>query len=110
MMLPIAATFVCSIIIFLYGPSGTNVVVSVLIYLFSLATMKLSVKFVFQTHAFPFPKFVSAMHFMSGGLVTFLILKRRGVPIPVPTLYEFALMICPVAFALSLSIGLNNMA
>merc|ERR1719512_585963 len=109
-MLPIAASFVCAVILFLYGPSGTSVVVSVLVYLFALATMRLSVKFVFQTHEFPFPKFVSAMHFMSGGLATFAILKRRGVPIPVPSLYEFALMICPIALALSLSIGLNNMA
>lgn len=110
MMLPLTVVLVTSFIMFIYGPRGPRVVASVIVYLLSLASMKLSVKWVFATHAYPFAKFVSALHFIAGGLVTFTILQRRGVPIPRPTFQEFSLMICPIAMAVVLSIGANNMA
>lgn len=108
--LPIAGTLVCSIIIFIYGPQGASVVTSVLIYLLSLTTMKLSVKWVFLTHEYPFAKFVSSLHFLAGGLVMYAVLKQRQTPIPRPSLHEFSVMICPIALAVVLSIGANNMA
>jgi len=110
MLLPVCASMVCGLIIFIYGPDGTAVVTSVLTYVFALSTMKLAVKLVFQTFAYPFPKFVTFLHFVSGAIVTYAIMKQRDLPIPRPTVSEFSLVICPIAFSVALSIGANNMA
>jgi len=108
--LPLSGVLVCSIVIFIYGPNGPAVVASVLTYVLALSTMKLAVKWVFQTHSYPFAKFVTSLHFIAGAVVTYTILRRRHVPIPQPTAREFVMMICPIALAVALSIGANNMA
>lgn len=82
----------------------------VLVYLGALSTMTLSVKWVFSTHSYSFPKMVTTLHFLSGGLVTGAMLVLRKTPIPVPTAYEFWVLISPIAVAVVASIGANNMA
>jgi len=72
--------------------------------------MTLSVKWVFSTHQYSFPKLVTSLHFLSGGIVTGLLLATRKAAMPIPTAYEFWVLIFPIAIAVVASIGANNMA
>merc|ERR1719203_2593238 len=76
--------------------------------------MTLSVKWVLSRYSYAFPSFVSSLHFLSGGVVTGILLcvrrKQTGVPIPTPTLYEFWALIFPIAVAVVVSMWANNMA
>jgi len=80
----------------------------------SLSTMTLSVKWVLSRCAYPYPSFVSSLHFLSGGIVTSLLLyvrqKQTGVPIPTPSVHEFWALIFPIAVAVVISMWANNMA
>jgi drug/metabolite transporter (DMT)-like permease len=93
--------------------------------------MKLSVKLIYVDYGFMFPKFVTALHFVSGAIVAFAIRSRRE-PTHVasltmetekvlivhrlqeqygmPTGHEFWCMIFPIALTFALSIVANNMA
>lgn len=109
-----AALLVVGVVVFIYSPRGPGVVFSVLAYLAALATMKLTVKWVFVEYHFKFPCFVTVAHFVAGALACFflLLLKRfqSGKSIPVPTFHEFFFMIAPISLAVAISIGANNMA
>mmetsp|Transcript_85678 Transcript_85678/g.247394 ORF Transcript_85678/g.247394 Transcript_85678/m.247394 type:complete len:477 (-) Transcript_85678:172-1602(-) len=111
---PTTFGFITSVILFIYSNRGWRVVIGVMGYLTALSTMKLAVKYVFVTYAFKFPKFVTILHFVSGGIVCLLINLRgrssTGVAIAVPTWSEFCFMITPIAMAASISIATNNMA
>jgi len=105
-----AAILLAAAVVFIYGPRGPRVVVGVLVYLAALSTMTLSVKWVFSTHQYSFPKLVTSLHFLSGGIVTGLLLATRKAAMPIPTAYEFWVLIFPIAIAVVASIGANNMA
>eukprot|EP00429_Kryptoperidinium_foliaceum_P066419 CAMPEP_0176073798 /NCGR_PEP_ID=MMETSP0120_2-20121206/36875_1 /TAXON_ID=160619 /ORGANISM="Kryptoperidinium foliaceum, Strain CCMP 1326" /LENGTH=419 /DNA_ID=CAMNT_0017407483 /DNA_START=20 /DNA_END=1276 /DNA_ORIENTATION=+ len=100
----------------IYGKRGIATVMSVMVYLAALSTMKLSVKWVFVKYTFGFPRFVTCFHFLCSGLVCLAMqLWRRSqhgaAPMTVPTTSEFIFMVMPIAVAdASVSIGADNMA
>lgn len=110
MALPLAGLFVSASILVIYGHRGIRIVTSVLVYLAALSMMKLSVKWVFLTSAFQFPKFLSFLHFLTGAGFTALVLGARREALPRPSVSEFWLTIFPISVAMVLSIGSNNMA
>jgi len=131
-----SACLIAGLVVVLYWGQGWLVVSRILIYLFTLSTMKLSVKHLFVDYAFNYPKFVTATHFYSGAIVAFLILsfrfrlastsaadlcadvQGRAIESPsarlsranVPTKREFWLMIVPIAMGFAISISANNSA
>eukprot|EP00429_Kryptoperidinium_foliaceum_P012845 CAMPEP_0176041320 /NCGR_PEP_ID=MMETSP0120_2-20121206/20494_1 /TAXON_ID=160619 /ORGANISM="Kryptoperidinium foliaceum, Strain CCMP 1326" /LENGTH=419 /DNA_ID=CAMNT_0017374721 /DNA_START=133 /DNA_END=1392 /DNA_ORIENTATION=+ len=112
---PAAFGLIALVIFFIYGNRGWKVVFSVMTYLTALSTMKLTVKWVFVECAFTFPKFVTVLHFVCGGLVCLAVLLKdqsriEARAIAVPTLIEFFCIIVPIAMAASVSIACNNMA
>jgi len=113
-LLPVACVVVVAAIIFIYGRKGIWVVASILTYLTSLSTMKLAVKWVFQSPDFRFPQILTGMHAAASGLLCVPILLRRraetGEPIAVPTAREMLFMITPIAVAGAASISANNEA
>jgi len=111
---PTTFGFITCVILFIFGNRGWRVVLGVMSYLTALSTMKLAVKYVFVTYGFGFPKFVTVLHFVCGGIVCLAINMRgraqTGVAIAVPTATELFFMITPIAMAASVSIAANNMA
>lgn len=102
------------LVMVLYWSRGLIVIFRVTLYLLSLSTMTLSVENVFETCDFDFPKFVSALHFTSCGVMSFGILVYQrymhGTPILIPTQKQFLGYILPISFAFAMSIATNNMA
>lgn len=114
LMYPLAMMVVACLISVIYSTRGLAVVLQIMVYVFSLSTMKLSVKYVFATQSFGFPKLVTAVHFAASSLFGFAVLYWRsrakdGRAIVVPSLPEM-LTIGPVALSFALSIAATNMA
>mmetsp|Transcript_14001 Transcript_14001/g.30960 ORF Transcript_14001/g.30960 Transcript_14001/m.30960 type:complete len:430 (-) Transcript_14001:64-1353(-) len=113
---PMAMLLVVGFVTFLYAPRGAGVVIGVLVYVLSQSTIKLTLKEVFTTCGFTFPKAISAMHFMGNALAMAGVLAVRhglrssSTPLPVPTKDEFLRLILPISVAISVSIGVSNMA
>lgn len=112
---PLAVICVACVISVIYWPRGLAAVFTILVYVFSLSTMKLSVKYVFAFQGFVFPKFVTALHFAASAAFGFAVLychsrAKGGKDIVVPSLREMVLTIVPIALSFALSIGATNMA
>lgn len=114
LLYPCTAVLLLAVVLFIFGPRGPSVVLGVTAYLGALSTMMLSVKWVFKTYNFGFAKFLTVLHFAAGAAVCFAILwqrkVRQGTPFPTPSARQFWQMIVPIAAAMALSIGANNMA
>lgn len=99
--------------ILIFWTRGVFVCVSIIVYLLSLATMTLTVKAVYVNNAYPFPKLVSALHFLFSGLACFVYLSYQrhvhGVVFSPPSLHQ-AKLILPVSFFFAVSIGAGNTA
>lgn len=117
--MPLALYFLVALgcaglVIFLYGHQGMAVAAPVLIYVASLSLISLSVKFVLVANHFPYPKFLTAIHFVSGAVVSGGTLAHRclirGQTIAVPTTQEMLYMILPMAMALVISVCAANTA
>jgi len=111
---PLAFSIVVCVLLFIFVNRGWKVVLSVVTYVMTLSTMKLVVKWVFVQCSFTFPKFVTMLHFMCGGMVCLVVLvtdpSRSCVCIAVPTTVELFFMIVPIAMAASVFIACSNMA
>mmetsp|Transcript_65119 Transcript_65119/g.187380 ORF Transcript_65119/g.187380 Transcript_65119/m.187380 type:complete len:406 (-) Transcript_65119:159-1376(-) len=114
LLYPLTFGLITCVIVVIFGGRGWKVVASVMVYLMSLSTMKLTVKWVFVEYAFRFPKFVTMLHFICGSLICVAVLlkarSQQGTPIRVPTVSEFLCMIVPIAMTASCSIACDNMA
>jgi drug/metabolite transporter (DMT)-like permease len=110
----LSAVVMTLLTILLYWKKGPSVTGPILVYLFSLSTITLSIKSVFMTYGYSFPKFVSCLHIFASGGVAFLILLHRrfvdGLPLKVPTNLEWNFSLLPIAFCFSANIVTNNMA
>jgi drug/metabolite transporter (DMT)-like permease len=110
----ISITAVVLIVSALYAHKGLLIVSRILVYLFALSTITLTVKNVYVSYSFNFPRFLSALHLFVCGVIAFSILlyrQRAGVkPIKAPSRKDFVGIIVPIAMALSFSIVVNNIA
>lgn len=108
------------LITFMYWSRGTSVIFRILVYLYSLSTVKLAVKFVFEDYKFNYPKFVTGLHFIFCSFVAACVLASQSraegqtriakLERGVPTRREFCLQVMPIALAFAYSVGANNMA
>jgi len=98
----------------LYGARGPLVVSRILAYLFSLSTITLTIKNVYVTYDFNYPRFVSCLHVILCSAVGFSIMfyRRRanGIPITVPGVPDFVMSLLPISICFSANIVMNNMA
>mmetsp|Transcript_38137 Transcript_38137/g.118988 ORF Transcript_38137/g.118988 Transcript_38137/m.118988 type:complete len:422 (+) Transcript_38137:107-1372(+) len=103
-----------SAVVAIYISRGFVVVIRIAAYLFSLATVSISLKVLFVKHAFNFPKCVSVVHFVSTLLVGVAVLGYRRIAekkeIRVPPLQQFVSIIIPISVTFALSVGLHNEA
>mmetsp|Transcript_25509 Transcript_25509/g.55885 ORF Transcript_25509/g.55885 Transcript_25509/m.55885 type:complete len:434 (+) Transcript_25509:18-1319(+) len=108
----LASAFVALIVVIVYWPQGPVVIVRILIYMFALASMKLSVKFVYVQFGFNFPKFLTAGHLLLSGAVGFLLTFARRKPgeLVYPSAHDFCCRIGPIAAAFAFSLAMNNSA
>lgn len=92
---------------------GRDVVAQIILYITSLAAVKISVKIVYS-HGFDYPRFLTAFHLLVSSLAAFGLLFRRrmvsGIPVLVPTMNELCFGIIPIALAFSISIFSENEA
>jgi solute carrier family 35 protein C2 len=111
---PLTAGVLTALVAFIFLPRGFWVFFGVWTYLAALSTMMLTVKWVFATYSFHFPKFLTALHFLCGAIVSATLLVRRkhqeGIPFPMPSWRRFWTLIFPISLAMVASIGSNNMA
>lgn len=109
-----AICFVVLCISVMYYPMGFSVVFQIVLYICALTFVKLSVKTVFVTYSFFYPKFLTALHLGVSSIAGFMLMGYRsmmdGRPFVVPSTAEFAMGIMPIAGAFALSIGSENSA
>jgi len=109
-----ACLLTVALISFLYWRKGPSVIAKVLVYLFSLATMKAAVKIVEYNYSFKFPFFLTGVHFASGALLAMAIMYYNhlttGARFAVPSPRSFNTMFVPVAFCFGGSVVMNNVA
>lgn len=102
------------IVAVVYAAKGTMVIMRISLYILSLTTIKIGVRSVLSTHAFPYPKFLNTTHFLCSGLVAwaFLLLRSKcfDKPFQPISFSTFFYMVVPIASAFSLSACLNNEA
>merc|ERR1719456_481000 len=98
---------------FLYWPYSFFVKSRILLYLFALATIKLTVQMVYTFFDLEFPKFLTSIHILTSACFGFSILLYRrqtvGESIKVPAAAEL-LWLLPLALSFCYSLGANNMA
>merc|ERR1719487_499303 len=101
-------------IVVIYWSRGPAVWLRLIAYLVSLSTITLTVKSIYVNNNFPYPKFISGTHFLTGGILCYCIMLYRqrymDKPIPVPTMRQFVQMILPVTFTFATAIAAGNMA
>lgn len=106
--------FVGCAIVVIYYPQGASAIIGILLYVLSLATMKLAVKHVFVDYSLQYPQALTALHLGFSSLLGFAILFYRRfqnqVPVPVPTFDEFFYRILPIGLGFGLSVATANMA
>jgi len=98
----------------MYRHKGASTMITILLYIISLSTVKLSVKAVFLDHKFDYPRFLTACHLLMSAILgsSFSIWRwlYGDVPLPVPTRREIMLRLVPIATMWTASIGLENVA
>jgi len=103
---------VAVLVIGVFANRGFGVVGGILAYLFSLSTMTLTVKSVFVSQKFNFPKFVTLLHFLCCAFLCFGIMMYRQISghkrMPVPSMKQMCTMIAPIAVSFAASVGASN--
>lgn len=111
-----ACAFTAMILVasFVYAYRGVVVVARIVGYISSLATMTISIRFLYTKHAFTFPTFVTCIHLACSAMLCCAIMAYRyysqGRVAAVPRLSQFLCMILPIAMSFVLSIGASNVA
>lgn len=97
----------------IYSERGFSAVLIILTYILSLSSMTLTIRNLFVSTPFDFPRWVSASHFLCTFLVGFVILlcqqAKDAAPIAMLSPKQFLSSILPVAIALASSIGFANL-
>lgn len=119
-MVTLVTAYICTMafvgcaIVFIYYPQGASAIIGILLYVLSLATMKLAVKHVFVDYSLQYPQALTALHLGFSSLLGFMILFYRRfqsqMPVPVPTVDEFLYRILPIGLGFGLSVATANMA
>eukprot|EP00747_Dinoflagellata_sp_TGD_P211627 gnl/TRDRNA2_/TRDRNA2_84847_c0_seq3.p1 gnl/TRDRNA2_/TRDRNA2_84847_c0~~gnl/TRDRNA2_/TRDRNA2_84847_c0_seq3.p1 ORF type:complete len:361 (+),score=44.65 gnl/TRDRNA2_/TRDRNA2_84847_c0_seq3:165-1247(+) len=93
---------------------GVAVCFKIVMYLLSLSTMKLVVKYVFVNTHFPYPVFVTGTHMLSSSIVGFCIVQHTnlmaGKSFMLPSLRELCFQLLPLAVAVVWSLIACNQA
>lgn len=102
-------------VIALYWRRSTAVIIRIMCYLFALCFIKISVRHLFEEYKFEFPTFLTALHFLTSGLLccvllmcapTFSANRRHAVP-------SWSCMLCkilPMSLVFASSIAAGNAA
>mmetsp|Transcript_19729 Transcript_19729/g.54261 ORF Transcript_19729/g.54261 Transcript_19729/m.54261 type:complete len:414 (+) Transcript_19729:102-1343(+) len=92
-----------------FWPLGVTVIARILLYLFSLSTMKIVVKVAFE-YKFTFPRMLSAMHMLFSTVVGFTIMCFTSASVRRPTIRELCCQLLPLSIAFAWSLGASNQA
>jgi drug/metabolite transporter (DMT)-like permease len=112
---PCAMCLMALLVSAMYYRSGALVVTKIIIYLVALASMKLTVKYVYE-YDFVFVKFLTATHMLASSIAGFaaqgILMARRtdGSRERFVPSYDLFLGIIPCALAFAASLASNNMA
>jgi len=98
----------------LFREQGITMVASIMIYVISMSTMTLTVKFVFKEYHFYFPELLTALHLLASACAGFAVLLCWrlwfDIPLTTPTPVEFLFRVLPISLCFGASIAANNNA
>eukprot|EP00931_Biecheleriopsis_adriatica_P116025 TRINITY_DN91738_c0_g1_i2.p1 TRINITY_DN91738_c0_g1~~TRINITY_DN91738_c0_g1_i2.p1 ORF type:complete len:738 (-),score=130.63 TRINITY_DN91738_c0_g1_i2:72-2285(-) len=92
-----------------YWSSGPVVITEIISYLALLASISYTLKFLFMSCAFAYPKFVTAAHFLLSGSFG-LALNCCTKSLIIPTCQEFMTILLPVSVTFAVSVLMTNTA
>lgn len=92
----------------IYTNRGRFTCGAIILYVLALSSMSNLIKNVYVFHEFTYPQWLTASHFCTTAVISFLVLVWRSPTISIPTASTLCCGILPVGMVFGLSIGFAN--